>query len=152
MRVPVRWLKEYVAWDGSVEDLAELLSMSGSEVESIDWVGAPRDANNLARFVVGKVLTRERHPNADKLNLCSVDVGAAHGGVRQIVCGAHNFEAGDVVAVSLTGAVLENGLKLRKAAIRGIESDGMMLSEQELGYELESPGIAILPPDLPVGA
>lgn len=152
MRVPVRWLKEYVAWDGSVEDLAELLSMSGSEVESIDWVGAPRDANNLARFVVGKVLTRERHPNADKLNLCSVDVGAAHGGVRQIVCGAHNFEAGDVVAVSLTGAVLGNGLKLRKAAIRGIESDGMMLSEQELGYELESPGIAILPPDLPIGA
>ncbi|MEI6451022.1 MAG: phenylalanine--tRNA ligase beta subunit-related protein, partial [Actinomycetes bacterium] len=145
MRVPFSWIKEYVDWRGGVEELAEVLTMSGTEVEGIDWVGAPRDAGNLSRFVVGKVLTRGRHPNADKLSLCTVEVGAANGGVTQIVCGADNFRAGDTVAVSLTGATLENGLKLKKANLRGVESNGMMMSEQELGYEEKSPGIVILP-------
>lgn len=151
MRVPFSWLRDYVAWPGTVEELAELLTMSGTEVEGIDWVGAPRDAENLARFVVGRVVTKEQHPNADKLSLCQVDVGAANGGVRQIVCGASNFAAGDTVAVSLTGAVLENGVKLKKASLRGVESDGMMMSEAELGYEASSPGIAVLPADWVVG-
>jgi phenylalanyl-tRNA synthetase beta chain len=152
MRVPFSWIKEYVAWEGSVEELADVLTMSGTEVEGIDWVGAPRDPENLSRFVVGKVLTRDRHPNADKLSLCTVEVGEANGGVRQIVCGADNFRAGDTVAVSLSGAVLENGLKLKKANLRGVESDGMMMSEQELGYEEKSPGIAVLPDAWVVGA
>jgi phenylalanyl-tRNA synthetase beta chain len=152
MRLPFSWLKEYVAWEGTPEELAELLTMSGTEVEGIDWVGAPRDPENLGRFVVGRVVTRDRHPNADKLSLCAVDVGERSGGVRQIVCGADNFAAGDVVAVSLSGAVLENGLKLKKANLRGVESDGMMMSEQELGYEETSPGIVVLPPDWQVGA
>jgi len=151
MRVPFSWIKEYVAWDGTVEELAEVLTMSGTEVEGIDWVGAPRDLENLSRFVVGKVLTREKHPNADKLNLCTVEVGEKNGGVRQIVCGAHNFDAGDTVPVSLSGAVLENGLKLKKANLRGVESDGMIMSEQELGYEEKSPGIAVLPDEWIVG-
>jgi len=151
MRVPFSWIKEYVAWQGTVEELAEVLTMSGTEVEGIDWVGAPRDPENLSRFVVGKVLTREKHPNADKLNLCTVEVGEKNGGVRQIVCGAHNFEAGDTVPVSLSGAVLENGLKLKKANLRGVESDGMIMSEQELGYEEKSPGIAVLPDEWIVG-
>ncbi len=152
MRVSVSWLKEYVDWTGSVEELAELLTMSGTEVEGIHWAGAPNSPENLARFVVGEVVTREKHPNADKLSLCTVDVGEANGGVRQIVCGAHNFQAGDVVAVSLTGAVLESGLKLKKSTIRGVESDGMMMSERELGYEDDSPGIVILPQDWRIGA
>jgi phenylalanyl-tRNA synthetase beta chain len=152
MRVPLSWLREYVTWDRSAEELAELLSMSGSEVESIDWVGAPHQADNLARFRVGRVLTKERHPNADKLWLCTVDVGPEGSGVHQIVCGAQNFAAGDTVAVSLAGATLENGLKLRKANLRGVESDGMMLSEQELGFEQASPGIMVLPAEWPVGA
>ena len=152
MRVPFSWIKEYVAWDGTVEELAEVLTMSGTEVEGIDWVGAPRDQENLGRFVVGKVLTKEQHPDADKLSICAVEVGEANGGVRQIVCGAHNFVAGDTVAVSLSGAVLENGLKLKKANLRGVESDGMMMSEQELGYEEKSPGIAVLPDAWIVGA
>jgi phenylalanyl-tRNA synthetase beta chain len=151
MRVPFSWLRDYVAWPGTVEELAELLTMSGTEVEGIDWVGAPRDAENLSRFVVGRVVTKEQHPNADKLSLCQVDVGAANGGVRQIVCGATNFAAGDTVAVSLTGAVLANGVKLKKASLRGVESDGMMMSEAELGYEASSPGIAVLPADWVVG-
>jgi len=152
MRVPFSWIKEYVAWQGTVEELAEVLTMSGTEVEGIDWVGAPAGPENLGRFVVGKVLTKEQHPNADKLSLCTVEVGEANGGVRQIVCGAHNFAAGDTVAVSLSGAVLENGLKLKKANLRGVESDGMMMSEQELGYEEKSPGIAVLPDAWIVGA
>jgi len=152
MRVPFSWLREYVDWQGTPEELAELLTMSGTEVEGIDWVGAPRDAENLGRFVVGKVVTRDRHPNADKLSLCTVDVGERHGGVKQIVCGADNFAAGDIVAVSMSGAVLENGLKLKKANLRGVESDGMMMSEQELGYEEKSPGIVVLPADWEVGA
>ena len=152
MRVPVSWLREYVAWEGSAEELAELLSMSGSEVEGIDWVGAPHEPDNLALFRVGRVLTKERHPNADKLWLCTVDAGPGGGGVHQIVCGADNFAAGDTVAVSLAGATLENGLKLRKANLRGVESDGMMLSEQELGFEQTSPGIVVLPAEWPLGA
>jgi phenylalanyl-tRNA synthetase beta chain len=151
MRVPFSWIKEYVAWDGTVEDLAELLTMSGTEVEGIDWVGAPRAPENVARFVVGKVVTREKHPNADKLNLCTVEVGEKNGGVLQIVCGAHNFKAGDTVPVSLSGAVLENGLKLKKANLRGVESNGMIMSEQELGYEEKSPGILVLPGEWPAG-
>ena len=151
MRVPFGWLCEYVAWDRSVEELAGLLSLSGTEVERIDWVGAPRHPENLALFVVGKVVTKEKHPNADKLSLCLVDVGPRNGGVLQIVCGAANFAAGDVVAVALAGATLENGLKLRKANLRGVESNGMMLSEQELGYETQSPGIVVLPPQFAVG-
>ena len=79
MRVPVSWFKEYVDWTGTVEELAELLTMSGTEVEGIDWVGAPRDPENLARFVVGRVMTHEKHPNADKLSLCMVDVGEPNG-------------------------------------------------------------------------
>ena len=114
--------------------------MSGTEVEGIDWVGAPRDPENLSRFVVGKVLTKEKHPNADKLNLCTVEVGEANGGVRQIVCGAHNFEAGDTVPVSLSGAMLENGLKLKKANLRGIESDGMIMSRAGARLRGEEPG------------
>jgi phenylalanyl-tRNA synthetase beta chain len=152
MKVPFSWLTEYVDWQGTPEELAELLTMSGTEVEGIAWVGAPRDAENLSRFVVGKVVTREKHPNADKLSLCTVDVGERNGGVKQIVCGADNFAAGDVVAVSMSGAVLENGLKLKKANLRGVESDGMMMSEQELGYEEKSPGIVVLPPEWTVGA
>ena len=150
MKVPVSWLNDFVAWTGSVEELGELLSMSGTETEGITWVGAPRDPENLALFRVGRVLTREKHPNADKLSLCTVDVGEA--GVRQIVCGADNFAAGDTVAVSLVGATLENGLRLRRANLRGVESDGMMLSEAELGFEQTSPGIVVLPSDWTVGA
>jgi phenylalanyl-tRNA synthetase beta chain len=151
MRVPFSWIKEYVAWDGTVEELAELLTMSGTEVEGIDWVGAPRAPENVARFVVGKVVTKEKHPNADKLNLCTVEVGEKNGGVLQIVCGAHNFNAGDTVPVSLSGAVLENGLKLKKANLRGVESNGMIMSEQELGYEEKSSGILVLPDEWPAG-
>src|SRR5665648_536940 len=84
MRVPFSWIKEYIDWPGTVEELAELLTMSGTEVEGIDWVGAPRDPENLSCFVVGKVLTREQHPNADKLSLCTVEVGKANGGVKLI--------------------------------------------------------------------
>jgi phenylalanyl-tRNA synthetase beta chain len=150
MRIPLSWLREYVDWPDTVEELADLLSLSGTEIEGIDWVGAPRAAANLALVRIGRVITRDKHPNADKLSLCRVDIGG--GEERQIVCGADNFAAGDVVAVALVGATLENGLKLKKANLRGVASDGMMLSEQELGFETASPGIVVLPAGWPVGA
>jgi len=163
MRVPLSWLKEYVPWEGTAEELADLLSMSGTEVENVVAVGAPGTAENLGLFRVGRVVHKERHPNADKLWLCRVAVAPGWeaaadaideggGAVRQIVCGADNFEQGDTVAVALSGSVLQGGLKLRKAKLRGVASDGMILSEQELGFEEESPGIAVLPGDWPVGA
>jgi len=155
MRVPISWLKDYVQWEGSAEELADLLSMSGTEVENILSVGAPAGPENLDLFRVGRVVTKVRHPNADKLWLCTVDVrgdgDADQSALQQIVCGADNFAAGDTVAVALPGSVLENGLKLRKANLRGVESCGMMLSEQELGFEVESPGIVVLPAEWPVG-
>ena len=98
MRVPVRWLREYVDFEGSVEELAELLSLSGSEVEGIEWLGAPHEPDNLALFRVGRVLTRERHPNADKLWLCTVDVGPEGGGVHQIVWPVRRSKTGSSCA------------------------------------------------------
>jgi phenylalanyl-tRNA synthetase beta chain len=100
--------------------------------------------------VIGRVISHEQHPNADRLSLCMVDVGEAE--PRQIVCGASNFEAGATVAVALPGAVLPDGTQLRKAKLRGLESDGMMLSERELELSAEHLGIIVLPSDWPVGA
>jgi phenylalanyl-tRNA synthetase beta chain len=95
------------------------------------------------------VLSREQHPNADRLSLCSVDIGAAE--PQQIVCGARNFEAGATVAVALPGAVLPDGTELRVAKLRGIESRGMMLSERELELGQDHDGIMLLPDEWPVG-
>ena len=89
-------------------------------------------------------------PNADKLSLCTVDVGKSNGGVKQIVCGADNFQAGDTVAVSLSGAVLENGLKLKKANLRGVESNGMIVAAS-IG-DHGRPVLATFGEDVPNGA
>ncbi len=153
MRVPVSWLREYVAWDGSVEELAELLSMSGSEVEGIDWVGAPHDARQPGALSRGP----RAHQGAPPQRRQALAVHRRRRARPAAACtrssaAPQNFAAGDTVAVSLAGATLENGLKLRKANLRGVESDGMMLSEQELGFEQASPGIVVLPADWPVGA
>ncbi len=149
MKVPLTWLKEYVDVKLTAAELAERMALTGTEVERISPAGLPAAGGNLDRFIVGKVASRERHPNADKLSLCQVDTGA---GTEQIVCGAANFQAGDKVAVCLPGGLLPGRDEpLSAAVIRGVESRGMMCSEAELGLSTEAEGIMILPEDAPVG-
>jgi phenylalanyl-tRNA synthetase beta chain len=138
MRVPWSWLSAYCDPGLSPEQLAVRLTMTGTEVERLDHVGAPRAEG----FVVGRVLGVEPHPDADRLRVCEVDVGAD--GPRTIVCGAPNVAAGQTVAVALPGAVMPGGEKLGRAKLRGIESNGMILSEIEIEAGPDADGIAVL--------
>jgi phenylalanyl-tRNA synthetase beta chain len=142
MRVPVSWLKEYVAFDVPLEEMAARLVISSCEVDRIVKRGVPDTNGNLAHYLVGKVVEAGKHPNADRLQLCRVDVGDAE--PRQIVCGAWNFGAGATVAVALPGALLPDGQKLEQAKLRGAVSDGMILSERELELGAEHGGILVL--------
>ena len=140
MKVPESWLRSYCDPGRSTEELADELAMHSIEVERISHVGAPSpDA-----FVVGRVLSVEKHPDADKLSVCEVDAGE---GTRTIVCGAPNVAAGQTVPVALPGAVMPDGTKLGKAKLRGVESDGMILSEAELELGEDAAGIAVFDED-----
>ena len=143
MRVPVSWLREYVAVDVPTRELARLLLTASCEVDRIEVRGVVDVDGNLGNFRVGRVLEAAKHPNADRLQLCQVDVG--EGEPRQIVCGAWNFGAGATVAVALPGAVLPGGQKLERAKLRGVVSDGMILSERELELSDDHAGILVLP-------
>ncbi|MGA2925052.1 MAG: phenylalanine--tRNA ligase subunit beta [Solirubrobacteraceae bacterium] len=141
MRVPVEWLHEYCAPALDAAARADRLAMTGTEVERVEHHGV--DA--LERFVVGRVLQAERHPNADKLSVCVVDVG--DDAPSQIVCGAPNVASGQTVAVAKPGAVMPGGTKLGIAKLRGVESHGMILAEDELAIGAEHAGIIVLEPD-----
>ncbi|HEX6701729.1 MAG TPA: phenylalanine--tRNA ligase subunit beta [Gaiellaceae bacterium] len=143
MRVPVSWLREYVAFEAPLAEVAERLSVSAAEVEGIERRGVADVDGNLGLFRVGRVLEAGKHPNADRLQLCQVDVG--EGEPRQIVCGAWNFGAGATVAVALPGAVLANGVKLEQAKLRGQVSNGMILAEDEVALGTDHTGIMVLP-------
>src|SRR5215468_6249495 len=148
MKVTLNWLKQYVDFDWSPEELAERLTMLGLEVEGVHKV-----AGEFEGVVVAQVVTRDKHPNADKLSLCRVNDGK---GERQIVCGAHNFKAGDKVPLILPGHTLpskpgEQPLTIKVGKIRGVESQGMMCSPQELGLPDEVDGLLILREDAKVG-
>ncbi len=152
MRVPVSWLRDYVPVDMPLEELATRLSISTAEVEGLERRGVSDEHGNLGLFRVGKVLEAEKHPNADRLQLCRVDVG--EGEPRQIVCGAWNFGAGATVAVALPGAVLPSGLELDSRKVRGELSDGMILAEDEIDLGTDHSGIMLLPeaePGTPLG-
>jgi phenylalanyl-tRNA synthetase beta chain len=152
MRVPISWLRDYVPIEMPLDDLATRLSISTAEIEGIERRGAPDEDGNLDLFRVGKVLEAEKHPNADRLQLCRVDVG--EGEPRQIVCGAWNFGAGATVAVALPGAKLPGGLELEQRKVRGELSDGMILAEDELDLGTDHSGIMVLPetePGTPLG-
>ncbi len=142
MKVPVSWLRDYVDTSASTEEIAERLSISTLEVERIARRGVPDLDGNLGLYRVGRVVEAGKHPNADRLQLCRVDVG--EGEPRQIVCGAWNFGSGATVAVALPGAVLPDGQKLEKAKLRGEVSDGMILSERELELGQDHSGILVL--------
>ncbi|MBA3401409.1 MAG: phenylalanine--tRNA ligase subunit beta, partial [Actinobacteria bacterium] len=126
MRVPLSWLRDYVALEMPVEDLAARLDISTAVVAGIERRGVQDENGNLGLFRLGKVLEAAKHPNADRLQLCVVDVGESE--PYQIVCGAWNFGAGATVAVALPGATLPGGLVLERRKLRGEESAGMILS------------------------
>ena len=145
MRFSEAWLREWVDPDIGTEELAEQLSMAGLEVDSVE-PAAPA----FSGVLVGAVLSREQHPDADKLSVCSVDIGA--GTPSQIVCGAKNVAAGMKVPVATVGAILPGDFRIKRAKLRGIESLGMICSASELGLAESSDGILGLPADAPVGA
>src|SRR5690348_1930742 len=125
-----------------LDELASRLSVASAEVDGIERRGVADSDGNLGLFRVGRVLEAAKHPNADRLQLCRVDVG--EGEPRQIVCGAWNFGAGATVAVALPGAVLPDGQKLERAKLRGELSNGMILSERELELGHDHSGIMVL--------
>ena len=138
MKVTFNWLKQYVDFDWSPEQLAERLTMLGLEVEGIHKTGGEFDG-----IVVAQVVTKDKHPNADKLTVCKVNDGK---GERQIVCGAQNFKAGDKVPLILPGASLapkpgEKPFTIKVGKLRGVESHGMMCSHEELGIDPEKLGL-----------
>jgi phenylalanyl-tRNA synthetase beta chain len=138
MRAPYSWLREYCDPGMSARELAERLAMTGTEVERIGTAGPAAPEG----FVVGRVVEREKHPDADRLSVCAVDVG--EGEPRTIVCGAANVEAGQTVPVALPGATMPDGQKLGEARLRGVRSSGMILSAAELEIAEESDGIMVL--------
>jgi phenylalanyl-tRNA synthetase beta chain len=144
MNVTYNWLKEFVDFDATPDELAALLTMLGLEVESMEKLG-----EGLDDVVVALVEEKRQHPNADKLSLCRVNNGTE---VLDVVCGAQNFSQGDTVALAQIGAVLPGDFKIKRSKIRGEESCGMICSEKELGLAEESAGIMVLPSGLaPLG-
>ena len=143
MRVALGWLSEWIDLP-AVDLLAERLTTAGIEIESIERTGP-----DLSSIRVGHVIAREKHPDADKLSLCRVDVGA--GEPLEIVCGAPNVAAGQKVPVALVGAELPGGLRIKKSKIRGVTSNGMICSARELGLGESHDGILVLDPAAPVG-
>ena len=128
MKVPLSWLKEFVNLDDlTAEEIAKELTLAGSEISSIEKVGG--DINGV---IIGKVLSVRKHPDADKLSICEVNIGDE---TLSIVCGAPNVREGIFVPVALIGAKLPNGLTIKKASIRNVESNGMLCSRTELGYD-----------------
>ena len=144
MRVPVSWLREYVAFDLPIDELARRLVHTSCEVLRIVPHGVPDADGNLARFRVGRVLASAKHPRADRLWVCDVDVG--DGEPRAIVCGAPNVHEGATVAVALPGAELPTGLRLERREVRGAVSDGMILAEDELALGPDHSEILLLDP------
>jgi phenylalanyl-tRNA synthetase beta chain len=145
MRVPVAWLKEYCDPGTSAEEIADTLTMAGLKLERLHRVGV----GDPEQFVVGEVLSADPHPDADRLTVCSVNVGD---GTQTIVCGAPNVAAGQKVAVALPGAVMPDGSTLGKAKLRGVESHGMILAEDEVGIGEDHEGIMVLAEHAEVGA
>ncbi|MFN3455528.1 MAG: phenylalanine--tRNA ligase subunit beta [Pseudobdellovibrio sp.] len=147
MKISLQWLNDFVdvtEFYADPQKLADLLTRAGLEVEDIQ--NRARDFQNV---VVGYIQLKDKHPNADKLSLCQVEV--APGKIEQIVCGAQNHKTGDKVIVALPGAVLPGNFAIKKSKIRDIDSNGMLCSLKELGLATESDGIQILETTAPVG-
>ena len=152
MKISLNWLKTYIKTDLPAEEIARILTGIGLEVEALEKIESIR--GGLAGLVVGEVLTCEKHPDADKLHVTTVDLG--DGVPTQIVCGAPNVAAGQKVVVATINTTLyptgeENGFKIKKSKIRGVESFGMLCAEDEIGVGTDHQGIIVLPNDVKAG-
>ena len=151
MKFSVNWLSEFVDLPEKIEDMAELLTLAGVEIEAIETRGAKID-----KVVVAQITASSPHPNADRLTVCEVDDGS--GTKRQIVCGATNYKVDDKVPLALPGAVLpsrreaEGGFQIKVTKMRGIDSEGMLCSAIELGLGEDAAGLLILSPEAKIGA
>jgi phenylalanyl-tRNA synthetase beta chain len=145
MRVPFAWLRSYCDPGLGAQEAADRLTLAGDKLERLHRVGV----GDVSAFVTGHVLEAERHPDADRLTVCKVDVG--RGDAQTIVCGAPNVAAGQTVAVALPGAVMPDGSTLGEAKLRGVTSSGMILAEDEVGIGEDHFGIMVLDGDVPVG-
>lgn len=150
MNISYKWLKEYVDFEMSAEEVAAALTSIGLEVGGVEEIQSIK--GGLAGIVIGQVLTCEPHPNSDHMHVCKVDLG--NGEPEQIVCGAPNVEAGQKVVVATLGTKLYDGDKefiIKKSKLRGIESNGMICAEDEIGVGTSHDGIMVLPEDTKVG-
>ena len=150
MNISYKWLKEYVDFDLTPQEVCDALTSEGLEVDALEEVQSIR--GGLKGLYVGKVLTCEMHPNSDHLHVTTVDLGK--GEPQQIVCGAPNVAAGQKVIVADLGCVLYDGDKefqIKKSKLRGVESNGMICAEDEIGVGNDHSGIIVLPEDAPVG-
>lgn len=143
MKVPLSWLKEYVEFDAGPEELAQKLTFSGLEVEAIEKTGS-----GFKGIVVGEVLAIQSHPKTKNLSICKVNDGK---GEFQVVCGARNFNVGDKVPFAPVGATLPGGRVIKSASVQGVDSQGMLCAEDELGLSQDHTGLMLLPGDLPAG-
>lgn len=140
MKISLKWISDYVQLPADAAEVARRLTAAGLEVEGLSLLGG---------VVVGQIRESVHHPDSDKLSVTQVDAGRL--GAFQVVCGAKNFQVGDKVALATVGTVMLDGLDIKKASLRGVESFGMLCSARELGLAKESSGLHILPADLPLG-
>lgn len=143
MKLSLNWLKEYVDINITPQELSHMLTMAGLEVEALEKIGDIHD-----KIIVAKVLSVKHHPKADRLSLCDVDTGTS---TVQVVCGATNVKAGDLVPMALPGAELKGGIHIKESKLRGEFSGGMLMAEDELGLTDNHTGVMILPPELETG-
>jgi phenylalanyl-tRNA synthetase beta chain len=144
VKISQKWLADYVQLPGSTEALAKKLTDAGLEIEGLERPGAA-----LSGVLVAQIKESVQHPNADKLSVTQVDIGGS--ALIQVVCGAKNYKVGDKVPLATTGTKLPNGVEIKQAALRGVESFGMLCSAKELALSEEGGGLLILPADLKPG-
>ncbi|MCR4425655.1 MAG: phenylalanine--tRNA ligase subunit beta [Firmicutes bacterium] len=143
MLVPLRWLRDYVEIHESPEDLADLLTMSGTKVEGIGQVG-----ENLERIVAGRVVSLESHPSSDRLFVASLDIGRPDSSTVKVVTAATNLAVGDMVPLALPGGCLDDGTRIVEMEFSGVVSEGMLCSSRELGISQDASGILKLPSEI----
>jgi len=145
MKFSEKWLRDLVDPAADRNELCHRLTMAGLEVEGVEALG-----EGLAGVFVGEIVACEKHPNADKLRVCNVSIGGGEN--LQIVCGAPNARVGLKAPVATIGASLPNGMAIKQAALRGVDSFGMLCSAKELGLDADASGLMELPSDAPTGA